>query len=177
MRQDKTKELEFFDGYATAEQTYNVFTDASNERLIRACIQLGRFQQGARIVNLGCGSGTFTGVLAGKGYRMVGLDLSTGLIAAARKNHPGIEFLVGDVESLPFATGCRSSDPAERPRPPPARSVTLHEAQVHRILRPRGVFVAFDPNRLNPMMLLFPRQELALLQQQGRDRERAADHI
>jgi 2-polyprenyl-3-methyl-5-hydroxy-6-metoxy-1,4-benzoquinol methylase len=68
-------QIAFFDGHAAAD-AYDVFTPESNASLIESVIRLGEFQPGARVADLGCGSGIFTHLLRRQGYDCVGLDLS-----------------------------------------------------------------------------------------------------
>lgn len=58
---------------------------------------------GAAIVDLGCGPGHVTGWLAARGARAVGVDLSPGMVAVARREHPEAEFRQGDLLRLPAA--------------------------------------------------------------------------
>src|SRR5262245_48294727 len=102
--QDKSAEIAFFDQHAAADD-YNVFTPAANARLIETAIRLLQLDRGARIADLGCGSGIFSSMLRDAGYVPSGLDISPKLIELARRNYPGIEFLEGDVENLPFPAG------------------------------------------------------------------------
>jgi SAM-dependent methyltransferase len=151
--QDKQKEVAFFDSHAAAA-SYDVFTPQSNARLIETIVRLGRFKPGARVADLGCGSGVFTDLLHLQGCDCVGLDLSPKLVAIGRRNYPGVEFIEGDVEHLPFAPasfdGVLLSGIVHH-LPDPAKCA----AEVFRILRPGGRFVAFDPNRMNPFMYLY----------------------
>ena len=93
-------------------------------------------------------------LLARAGYDCVGLDISAKLIAVGRRKHPGIEFLEGDIEHLPFPDasfdGVLLSGVVHH-FPDPSRCA----AEVFRVLRPRGRFLAFDPNRMNPFMWLY----------------------
>src|SRR5262245_265274 len=72
--QDKGKEIAFFDRHAAAD-SYDVFEPESSARLIEAVARHGRFAPGARVADLGCGSGVFTGLLQQRGCRCTGLDL------------------------------------------------------------------------------------------------------
>ena len=153
LSQDKASEIAFFDSHGAAD-AYDVFSPATNERLIDIFVRLSGLPAGARIVDLGCGSGVFTDLLRRRGYQCVGVDLSPTLIAMARANFSGIEFRTGDIERLSFPDS--SFDGV-------LLSGVLHHlpersrcaAEVFRILRPGGKFVAFDPNRMNPFMYLY----------------------
>ena len=151
--QDKSKEIAFFDAHAEAD-AYDVFTPQANERLIDAVVRLGRLADGARIADLGCGSGVFTELLRGRGYAAVGLDISPKLVALGRARYPGLDLIEGDVEALPFGDGEFDGillSGIVHHLPDPRRCA----AEVYRVLRGGGRFVAFDPNRLNPFMYLY----------------------
>jgi ubiquinone/menaquinone biosynthesis C-methylase UbiE len=157
MSQDKLKEIEFFDQYSKGNE-YNVFSEKSNERLVDACLNLSGLKPPAVVVDLGCGSGAFSAVLAKKGYQVTGIDLSQGMIALASKLFPhrgcGPKFSVGDVEQLPFADasldGVMMSGLLHHLPDP---SLCIRELM--RVLKPGGIFMAFDPNRANPFMYLY----------------------
>jgi SAM-dependent methyltransferase len=57
-------------------------------------------RRGARILDAGCGPGRVGGRLAALGHEVVGVDLDPVLIAAARHDHPGPTWLVGDLAEL-----------------------------------------------------------------------------
>ena len=66
--QNKRTEVAFFDSHA-ASDAYDVFTPDTNDRLIDSVLRLGKFRGGAKVVDLGCGSGVFTDALRRRGYR------------------------------------------------------------------------------------------------------------
>ena len=151
--QDKHKEIAFFDGHAAADD-YDVFTPQASARIVDAFVRLSGLKPPARVVDLGCGSGTFTALLARAGYDCVGLDISAKLLAVGRRKHPHVAFVAGDIEHLPFASesfdGALLSGVVHHfPDPSPCAAETF------RVLRPRGRFLAFDPNRMNPFMWLY----------------------
>jgi ubiquinone/menaquinone biosynthesis C-methylase UbiE len=151
--QDKQKEIAFFDGHAAADD-YDVFTPQASTRLAEAFVNLTGLKPGARVIDLGCGSGTFTALLARAGYDCVGLDISAKLLEVGRRKHPQIEFVAGDIEHLPFPAesfdGALLSGVVHHfPDPSPCAKETF------RLLRSRGRFLAFDPNRMNPFMWLY----------------------
>lgn len=153
LSQNKTSEIAFFDSHG-GSNAYDVFSPDTNERLIDIFIRLSGLKPGARIADLGCGSGVFSNLLRQRGYVCTGVDLSPALIRIAKKKYPGIEFIEGDVENLPFPDA--SFDGV-------LLAGILHHfsdrslfvAEVKRILKPGGKFVAFDPNRMNPAMYLY----------------------
>jgi len=63
---------------------------------------------GGSALDIACGSGKLTAELArvaGPGGRVLGLDFSPQMLAIARRDHPGIEFMEGDALELPFDDG------------------------------------------------------------------------
>ncbi len=56
--------------------------------------------RGARILDAGCGPGRVGGYLATAGHDVVGVDVDPTLIAAAKADHPGARWLVGDLAEL-----------------------------------------------------------------------------
>jgi ubiquinone/menaquinone biosynthesis C-methylase UbiE len=151
--QNKDSEIAFFDSHG-ASDAYDVFSPETNERLIDNFVRLSGLPAGARVVDLGCGSGVFTNVLHQRGYRCSGVDLSPNLIKIARGKYSGIEFIEGDIEHLPFPDDYFDGV---------LLSGVLHHLpelsrcanEVMRILKPGGRYVAFDPNRMNPFMYLY----------------------
>ena len=171
--QDKQKEIAFFDAHAASDE-YDVFTPEANARLISAFVRLSGLSRGARVADLGCGSGVFTDLLRRAGYSSIGLDISPKLVALGRSKYPGLELIEGDAENLPFDNesfdGVLLSGLVHH-FPDPRRLA----AEVRRVLKPGGRFVAFDPNRMNPFMWLYRDRASPFYSPVGRHRERAAD--
>lgn len=55
---------------------------------------------GERVIDLGCGSGQLTARIAEAGAKVIGIDASREMIAAARQNFPAIEFRLADATSF-----------------------------------------------------------------------------
>jgi SAM-dependent methyltransferase len=86
----------FFDEFAEAEPQWK----RRNRTYHRLIEQITGFQvpPGASVLEIGCGSGDLLAALEpGQG---VGVDISTGMIAAARERHPGLRFEVAAGEDL-----------------------------------------------------------------------------
>ncbi|MCG2624878.1 class I SAM-dependent methyltransferase [Arthrobacter sp. I2-34] len=56
--------------------------------------------RGSRILDAGCGPGRVGGALAVRGHEVVGVDIDPELIDAARRDHPDVTWLVGDLAEL-----------------------------------------------------------------------------
>jgi SAM-dependent methyltransferase len=59
----------------------------------------------ARIADLGCGTGTLTGLLTDEGYAVDGVDFSEAMIGRARSKVPKACFVVGDAAHPPLRPG------------------------------------------------------------------------
>jgi ubiquinone/menaquinone biosynthesis C-methylase UbiE len=66
---------------------------------------LTRFPTAQRVLEIGCGTGHFTGWLAGKGLRVAGLDRAPAMLAEAHKLRPEIPLILGDAHRLPIRDG------------------------------------------------------------------------
>ncbi|TDU03163.1 methyltransferase family protein [Streptomyces sp. 846.5] len=55
--------------------------------------------------DLGCGPGRVTAHLASLGVDAFGVDLSPGMVAVARKEHPGLRFEMGSIMALDLGDG------------------------------------------------------------------------
>jgi len=151
--QHKEKEKEFFAWHA-AKGEYDVFDEPTNRKLVRECLNLAGLRPPARVADLGCGSGAFTRALQGEGFDSFGLDLSQALLSAGRRRYPETAFITGDVEFLPLRSESLDAvllSGILHHLPEPAACAR----EMQRVLKPRGVFMSFDPNRLNPCMWLY----------------------
>jgi ubiquinone/menaquinone biosynthesis C-methylase UbiE len=60
---------------------------------------------GKATLDIACGQGYFTRMLAGAGYAATGADIAPELIAHAKKNIQGAQFVAAPAEKLPFKDG------------------------------------------------------------------------
>ena len=86
---------------------YEIMTDllslGQDRRWRRAATAALHVQPGDVVLDVAAGTGASSAVLARTGAKVCGLDISPGMVAIGRHDHPEIDFVVGDAESLPFA--------------------------------------------------------------------------
>ena len=104
------------------------------------------------VLDVGCGTGALAGRLADRGYEVVGVDPSEGMLEIMRARHPGVEAVAASGTSLPFdedrfdlvLTVAALHHVAE----PKAVRQTLGE--MTRVSRPGGRILIWDHNPRNP---------------------------
>src|SRR5438309_1597161 len=86
----------FYDRF-TADYAYDPWIDAIEEQARRLGLP------GRHALDLACGTGKSTFPLAERGYSVRACDISEGMIAEARRKHPGLAdaFSVADMRDLP----------------------------------------------------------------------------
>lgn len=106
----------------------------------------------ARLVDVGCGTGTLAARLAGLGYQVAGLDPSDGMLRVLRERAPGVEAVQASATNMPFgdgefdvsvsvATMHHIADPAD---------VKLALGEMVRVVRRGGRIIVWDHNPRNP---------------------------
>ena len=60
---------------------------------------------GARVLDVGCGSGRWSQLLRDRGAKVLGIDISSEAIEANRRHIPGVEFRVADLANLDVPQG------------------------------------------------------------------------
>lgn len=55
-----------------------------------------------RVLDAGCGAGRMSRYLGERGCRVTGIDVSPGMVAMARRDHPDLVCAVGSVSQLPY---------------------------------------------------------------------------
>jgi SAM-dependent methyltransferase len=97
----------------------------------------------AQVLDVGCGTGHYTGRLAADGYAALGIDLDPAMIAHARTHYPDAAFEVRNMTGIaaldgPFdAIACIGNTAAHLTRP----EFTAFVADVGDLLRPGGVWI------------------------------------
>lgn len=59
-------------------------------------------QVGEKILDVAAGTGASSAILADSGARVIGCDISEGMIEVGRQRHPEIEFVIGNAMALDF---------------------------------------------------------------------------
>ncbi|MBN2049968.1 MAG: class I SAM-dependent methyltransferase [Spirochaetales bacterium] len=124
--------------------------------LMRSIIESLGISPGGRGLDAGCGIGTITRLLseyAGKNGSVTGLDFSEDFIGYAKKTNSigPLEFIVGDVNSLPFENGffdwVWSADtlwPGPKEHGCPSENPVDMVKEVYRVIKPGGsAFILF----------------------------------
>jgi GT2 family glycosyltransferase/SAM-dependent methyltransferase len=103
---------------------------------------------GKRVLDLACGTGYGTALLAMAAAQAVGVDISQSAIREARKRHArsGLRYQIGDCYDLPFEAGSFDVVVANEM----IEHVDDHDtlvAEAKRVLAPGGLFLVSTPNR------------------------------
>lgn len=89
-----------------ADQVRNLLDDTPEERAVLALFAgLVRENGEGPVADVGCGPGRITAHLHGLGVDAFGIDLSPGMIAVARRDHPGLRFEPGSMTELALTDG------------------------------------------------------------------------
>jgi len=152
------REIEHFDGVAAGDTESILGWNspagrARADRRARLFVATARIAAGARVLELGCGTGEFTRRVAPTGARLVALDISGDLLVKARAKVGGdVRFTRGNAEALPFhdgafdvVYGCSGLQHLE---------VEAALREVRRVLRSGGRIVFSEPNLTNPQVRL-----------------------
>jgi demethylmenaquinone methyltransferase/2-methoxy-6-polyprenyl-1,4-benzoquinol methylase len=96
-----------FDGLAGRYDLVNGMLSMGLDRVWRrATARAGTAQAGDRVLDLGCGTGDLAQALARRGVRVIGVDASAGMVAAAAsRDLRGVDLVRGSAFRLPFRDG------------------------------------------------------------------------
>ncbi len=110
---------------------------------------------GARVLEIGCGTGLLTEALAVAGVDLTAIDISPDLLRKARarvEGHPGVRFSVQNA----YSAGIREGAFDVVVGISVLHHLVLREAlaEFRRVLRPGGKILFSEPNMANPIILL-----------------------
>jgi len=93
----------FARAYGARADAYAGVLDPTLEPILRRLVELAGVRPDSRVLDLATGTGAAARIAAEAGASVVGVDISPGMIDAARDRSPAnLRFEVGDVASLPF---------------------------------------------------------------------------
>jgi ADP-ribose pyrophosphatase YjhB (NUDIX family) len=89
---------------AYAERNFNLAFDVEREELARAITGIAPVER-FRILDAGCGPGRDSKWFHERGFQVIGVDLSQGMLAEARRRVPAVDFRQADLRGLDFPDG------------------------------------------------------------------------
>jgi len=139
-----------------AEEVWNWAGPAGRRRWARRVrFILDRLPPGARVLEVGCGTGLLTQALAAPGRRVCAIDVSLDLLRRARQRVQGAAGVALSVQNA-YGTGLRAGAFDAVVGISVLHHLELEAAlqEFRRLLRPGGVLLFSEPNMLNPIILL-----------------------
>src|ERR1051325_11037698 len=73
--------------------------------LVLRALRRAPLTSGSRVLDVGCGPGTYVRTFEGQGYSSVGLDYSWNVTRVANSKDPGGSYVQGEAYHLPFKSG------------------------------------------------------------------------
>jgi len=124
--------------------SYNDNAVKLTSHAVALLIEAAQLTSDSRALEVGCGPGHITKLMADSGAEVTGVDLAPGMVAEAGKLHPDIEFKEATVEQLPFDS--ETFDVV-------LVNFTIHHfarpakacTEIRRVLKPGGKFVFAGP--------------------------------
>ena len=89
-------------GWERAADHYGDAFGGLTSQTIPALLRAAGVGQGTRLLDVASGPGYVAAAAAGQGASVVGVDFSSEMVALAGRRYPGLEFMEGDAEALPF---------------------------------------------------------------------------
>ena len=138
-----------------AGEIWNWESPAGKRRWARRVKLLSsHLKPGMTVLELGCGTGTFTRELARSGADVVAIDVSSELLEIARANcsAPNVQYQIQNAYALSYSEGVFDSV---------VGSSVLHHLEIkealrdiYRVLKPAGTIYFTEPNMLNPQIAI-----------------------
>lgn len=88
--------------WSTDPEAWAEFAETRNRPLYDQVAERLGLRHGSALLDAGCGTGLFAALATEHGVRVTGLDAAPGLVAYARQRVPAADFVLGDIEDLPF---------------------------------------------------------------------------
>ena len=92
-------------GWSERAESFATVVARATAHAIEPLLDAAGIEAGMRVLEVGCGLGDLAAAAAARGAVATGTDLAEGMLAAARRRHPELEFVHADGEALPFGDG------------------------------------------------------------------------
>ena len=114
----------------------------------------GHLKPGMTILELGCGTGSFTGELARSGVDITAIDVSPELLEIARANSsaPNVRYEIQNAYALTYSDATFDSIVGSSI----LHHLEIEEAlrEIYRVLKPGGTIYFTEPNMMNPQIAI-----------------------
>ena len=92
-------------GWTAQAGTYGELSGQVTSRFAEPLLDAAGVRHGNRVLDVATGPGYVAERAEARGAIPLGIDIADGMVALARRNHPELEFTVGDAEDLPLSDG------------------------------------------------------------------------
>lgn len=123
--------------WSVAPERWAEAAERRNRPLFEAVLDRLDVRPGTRLLDVGCGSGLAASLALARGAAVTGLDAAEALLAYARRRSSDAEFVLGDLERLPFADDAFDVVTAFNSMPY-ATDLARALAELHRVTAPGG---------------------------------------
>jgi SAM-dependent methyltransferase len=89
-------------GWTAQAGTYGELSGQVTSRFAEPLLDAAGVRHGDRVLDVATGPGYVAERAEARGAVPLGIDIADGMVALARRNHPELEFTVGDAEHLPL---------------------------------------------------------------------------
>jgi SAM-dependent methyltransferase len=90
------------EGWAAAASAYADSFNSLTTQAVGPLLDSLHVARGVRLLDVACGPGWLSAAAAERGARVIGIDITAAMVAAAGRRYPHLEFREGSAEELPF---------------------------------------------------------------------------
>lgn len=90
------------------DSDFKYYSEKTTRRFLKALLGKGRVLNGAKILDVGCGTAFYTDQLRALGFNVIGVDISAVGVLKGRTRYPSLSLVVGDSSTMP--SRCNSFD-------------------------------------------------------------------